>query len=146
MLQVAGDLNRSVTVQVVDLCDTCTPDVITLLDPQWASISATSADYGTSIEYRQVLQTHFLPLLALIGVHRKGGFPSIVPHAMGVLMMQVHCTPVSAWYNGGIVARVDQYKSDGTWMRVQFLQVAGPGVPSHVAVRSSLMSVRAPHI
>ena len=61
------------------------------------------------------------------------------------LGMQVDCTPVQAWFCGGVVARVDQYKSDGTWMRVQFLQVAGPGRPSHVAVRSSLMSVGSCH-
>ncbi len=45
---------------------------------------------------------------------------------------------MQAWYNGGIVVRADQYKSDGTWLRVQFLQLAGPGVPSRVYVRSSL--------
>ena len=59
--------------------------------------------------------------------------------------MQVDCTPEQAWYSGGIVARVDEYKSDGTWVRVQFLQVAGPGMPSHVAVRSSLILVGSSH-
>ena len=55
MLQVKSDLNHSVTIQVVDTCDSCAPDVITLLQPQWASISATTASNGKSIHYRQVL-------------------------------------------------------------------------------------------
>ena len=51
-------------------------------------------------------------------------------------VVQVDCTPVQAWYNGSIVVHAEQYKSDGTWLRIQILQILGPGMPSHVSVRS----------
>jgi hypothetical protein len=38
--------------------------------------------------------------------------------------------------------RVDQYKADGSWLRMQALQVAGPGTLSGVAARSSTQVVQ----
>ena len=69
MLQVISDLNRGITVQVVDVCESCAPDVITLLEPQWASILASTANNSASIRYRQVLQE----LLQLLTFGLTGG-------------------------------------------------------------------------
>ena len=57
MVQVTGELVPSVTVQVVDVCDTCAPDAITLLAPQWTSFCAASAseDAQFHVQYQQVL-------------------------------------------------------------------------------------------
>lgn len=57
MVQVAGELTPSVTVQVVDVCDICAPDAITLLAPQWASFPAATAsgDIRIHVQYRQVI-------------------------------------------------------------------------------------------
>ena len=40
-----------------------------------------------------------------------------------------------------MVLRIDQYKTDASWMRMQALQVAGPGQLSGVAVRRSAQQV-----
>jgi hypothetical protein len=52
-------------------------------------------------------------------------------------VVQVDCTPVQAWYNGNVAIRVDRYKADGSWLRLQVLQVAAYGMPSSVSIRTS---------
>lgn len=46
------------------------------------------------------------------------------------------CAANEGWYSGGIVVRVDGYKTDASWLRVQLLQVAGPGAVTGVSVRT----------
>ena len=54
-------------------------------------------------------------------------------------LLQVHCEPDSSYYGGGVALRVDAYKQDGSWMRLQAVQTPLP--LSAVSVQTSAEAV-----
>ena len=50
---------------------------------------------------------------------------------------QAPCAASGDWYGGQLVVKGDAYKTDGSWLRIQILQVPGPGSAAAVAMRTS---------
>ncbi len=60
------------------------------------------------------------------------------------MVWQVPCAASGDWYGGQLVVKGDAYKTDGSWLRLQLLQVSGPGSAAAVAMRTSGAQARQP--